>query len=71
MFIGYFTYLFWQWSRAYCVYKRAISPLINGEIAREEVVTPLGFLSKLLDVGRLLHIHLVAVLVIEVIFKVG
>ena len=45
------------------------SPGVCREIAREEVL-PLVFLFQLLHVGCLLHVNLVAILVIEMIFKI-
>ena len=42
-----------------------------GRLLVKRLLLPLGFLFQLLDVGCLLHVHLVAVLVIEMVFKIG
>ena len=42
-----------------------------GRLLVKRLLRPLGFLFQLLDVGCLLHVHLVAVLVIEMVFKIG
>ena len=74
-----FANLFWWSARCGALggfgrveYKRAISPSnLMGRLLVKRLCGPLEFLFQLLDVGCLFHVHFVAVLVIEMILKIG
>ena len=44
---------------------------LMGRLLVKRLCGPLEFLFQLLDVGCLFHVHFVAVLVIEMVFKIG